>query len=151
MNFKARRVEERWNFRVQSYLWLLWVPDFWSFLSYERSEDRVICDNGFGRNTTYWTFCYCFYSRILFNCRSVTLFMHVVYRWICNSTVAYKAISVAQIASPFFRNRQNSTDLSSERTLTFLIDGSVHAFHREENNGATCSCKCVKELFFFIC
>ena len=46
MNLKARRVEERWNFRVQSYLWLLWVPDFWSFLSYERSEDRVICDNG---------------------------------------------------------------------------------------------------------
>ena len=38
--------------------------------------------------------------------------------------MAYKVISVAQIASPFF-GHQNSTDLSSEITLTLLTDRSV--------------------------
>ena len=51
---------------------LLWEPDFFKkFLSCKHSEDWVIRDNGFGRNSSFWPFCYCFYSRLLFNCRSV--------------------------------------------------------------------------------
>ena len=51
---------------------LIWESDFFKkFLSCKRSEDWVIRDNGFGRNSSFWPFCYCFYSRLLFNCRSV--------------------------------------------------------------------------------
>ena len=80
MNLKARRVEERGTFvfsLIRDYFGCLIFEVF--SVSYERSEDRVICDNGFERNTTYWTFCYCFYSRILFNMQ-VSNIIHVVYR-----------------------------------------------------------------------
>ena len=88
-------------------------------------EDRVTWDNGFGRNTTYWTFCYCFYSRILFSCGSVTLFMWFIDKMNLSQHRGIQGYKRCTDRVSFFVATKNSRDLPGEITLTLLTDRSI--------------------------